>query len=259
MSFFKKLKSNEIRFRCNICGKSNYKSLDTLSREISSCDKCKSTVRMRAIIYVLSIELFGKSIILPEFPNDKNIVGIGMSDWIEYANRLSSAFSYTNTFYHQEPKLDITSIPKNLHNSYDFIISSDVFEHVLSPVSIAFENAYKLLKKQGILIFTVPYTKEGKNTKEHFGILNNFEILQQEDKYILKDIDKSGNLKTYNNLVFHGGPGSTLEMRVFSEKSLMNELKKANFSYVKIYNEAFLPYGIYWDKINWSLPIAVRH
>ena len=61
----------------------------------------------------------------------------------------------------------------------------------------------------------------------------------------------------FNNLIFHGGPGSTLEMRVFSERSLMNELEKSGFKNVAIYGQPFLEYGINWG-VDWSLPIAAR-
>jgi len=244
-------------FQCNVCGVKNVSEIKDLSREVASCDSCGSTVRMRSIVHVLSMELFGESLVLTDFPVNKDMHGIGMSDWDGYAKPLTEKFDYKNTYYHQEPKLDITSISEEQINTLDFIISTDVYEHVLSPVSLAFENTKKLLKKDGVFVFTVPYTKEGEETKEHFGELNDFEIVEKDNKYILKDVDKNGVLREFDDLIFHGGPGSTLEMRVFSEKSLMRELENSGFDYIKIYKEPFLKYGIHWD-VDWSLPIAVR-
>ena len=248
---------DKVKFNCNICGAYNVTNLNNLSREIASCYGCGSTVRMRSIVHVLSMELFGESHILKDFPENKNIKGVGMSDWDGYANPLASKLDYTNTYFHQEPMLDVTDISKDEFETLNFIISSDVYEHVLYPVSRAFENTKNLLKNDGVFVFTVPYTKEGDETVEHFGELNDFEITKQNGTYVLKDIDKSGNEKIYNNLVFHGGPGTTLEMRVFCEKSMLNELKSAGFSDVKIYSDNYMEYGIYCD-VDWSLPVAAR-
>jgi len=247
-----------VKFQCNICGCKNIVEKSSLSREVASCDGCESTVRMRSIIHVLSMELFGKSMLLNEFPDDKNINGIGMSDWDGYAKPLTKKFSYTNTFYHQEPKLDITNISDEQKNTMNFIISTDVYEHVLCPVSRAFENTKKLLKNNGVFVFTVPYSKEGDETLEHFGELNDFEIIETNDKYKLVDFDKDGVKREFNDLIFHGGPGSTLEMRVFSEKSLLRELENSGFTYINIYNEPYLKFGIYTDE-DWSLPLAARY
>ncbi|MGH9903496.1 MAG: hypothetical protein ACRD68_16940, partial [Pyrinomonadaceae bacterium] len=79
---------------------------------------------------MLSTELFGESLALTDFPERRDISGIGMSDWDGYAAPLALKLGYQNTYYHQEPKLDITSIEPALESTLDFIISSDVFEHV---------------------------------------------------------------------------------------------------------------------------------
>lgn len=249
---------NVLGFQCNICGDQSMAEIANLSREVASCDSCGSTVRMRSIVHVLSMELFGESLVLTNFPEDKNIHGVGMSDWDGYSIPLAEKLDYTNTFYHQEPKLDITSINTDQENSLDFIVSSDVYEHVLYPVSIAFENTKRLLKKSGVFVFTVPYTKDGDETVEHFGLLNNFEIVKTGNEYTLKDKNNKGEIREFNDLVFHGGPGSTLEMRVFSEKSLIQELESSGSTYIKIYKEPYLKYGIY-SEANWSLPMAVRY
>ena len=243
-------------YQCNICGKLCKSKISGLQREESSCTGCGSTVRMRAIIHVLSMELFGKSLVIRDFPVRPDVTGMGMSDWDGYAIPLSRKFSYKNTYYHKEPKLDITSIDSSLEGTLDFIISSDVFEHVLPPVSIAFENARKILKPGGVLIFSVPYTKDG-TTIEHFPDLYKYEIIKKGDGYILKNITRDGVEQMFDNLVFHGGAGATLEMRVFSESSLKEDFAKAGFSNIKIYKDPDFDHGIYWNQ-DLSLPIAAR-
>ena len=139
---------------------------------------------------------------------------------------------------------------------FDFIISSDVFEHVPPPVSIAFANARKLLKPGGVLVFTVPYIKDGK-TREHFPDLYKYEIIKKGSRCFLKNTTRDGVEQIFDNLVFHGGAGATLEMRVFSESSLREEFAKAGFNNITIYREPDFDHGIYWPN-DWSLPIAAR-
>ncbi len=245
-----------LRYRCNICGQPCETKTTELGRETPSCLGCGSTVRMRAIIHMLSMELFGESLALPDFPIRPDITGIGMSDWDGYAIPLAHKVGYKNTYYHQEPKLDITSIDPSLEGTLDFIISSDVFEHIVPPVSIAFENARKLLKPDGVLIFTVPYSQDGK-TWEHFPDIYNYEILKINDRPILKNKARDGREQVFDNLVFHGGSGATLEMRVFSEAGLMDEFKKSGFRKVRLYKDPHFAHGVYWIH-DWSLGMTAR-
>ena len=247
-----------INFQCNICGTFCQSPLSNLGREIPCCPVCGSTGRMRSIIHILSIELFGDSLILPDFPENMNINGIGMSDWFGYANPLAKKLAYTNTFYHQEPRLDIKSIDKSQENSYDFIISSDVFEHIEPPISIAFDNLFKLLKAGGVTVFSVPYILQGEEIVERFPDLYNYSIEKTENgQFFLNNSTKEGKVQTFDNLIFHGGEGFTVEMRLFSKKSLINSFYKAGFQKIQIYDEPVLKYGIFW-KDPWSLPLSAR-
>ena len=69
-----------IRFRCNICDRINTARLGTLERDNPSCDRCGSSVRLRAIVQVLTTELFGESMSLSQIkPSGPEIKGIGLS------------------------------------------------------------------------------------------------------------------------------------------------------------------------------------
>ena len=96
-------------FKCNICG--NYNISGQMDREFPSCNNCRSSVRMRSIIHILSVELFGVSIPLIDFPQRLDITGLGISDWDGYARILSQKTGYTNTFFDTDPKLDIPVLP----------------------------------------------------------------------------------------------------------------------------------------------------
>src|SRR5258708_3912358 len=176
-------RSSFLHFRCNVCGRKTSFPGDQLSRELSSCVYCGSNVRWRSVIHALSTELFGASLAIPDFPKRPDLVGIGLSDWDGYAKGLAEKLSYTNTYYHQEPLLDITSVAPSQYGRYDFIISTDVFEHISPPISKAFENARRLLKPNGVMIFTVPYV-EGE-TREHYPELHRFSIQKKGDTWMV--------------------------------------------------------------------------
>lgn len=229
-----------------------------LSREEVSCKACGSTVRMRGMMYALSIALFGRAIALPDFPDRKDLVGKGMSDWEGYANPLSQKLNYINTYYHMAPKLDITAIITQDEQSVDFLLSTDVFEHVAPPVSIAFENARKMLKPGGAFIFSVPYSLEGE-TQEHFPNLHEFEIETRDGKRTLINRTRDGRIEEYSDLIFHGSSvgGETLEMRVFSETGLLKDMQQSGFKDIQIMREPYFEFGIYWP-VPWSVPIIAR-
>jgi SAM-dependent methyltransferase len=213
------------------------------------------------MIHVLSTELFGESLAIPDMDTNRDITGIGMTDWGGYALPLAEKFSYKNTYYHQEPKLDITDpdLDPALHGTADFIISSDVFEHIAPPISVAFENLSKLLKPKGVVVFSVPYGKQDK-TIEHFPELYNYRIIKKKGSHILKNVTREGVIENFDNLTFHGGQGATLEMRFFSESSLIEEFTRVGLGDVTIYDAPDFRHGIYskhWKQGS-SLPMSAQ-
>jgi len=257
MSLFEKKYTNgTLHFRCNICGSKSTVLAAALSREVPSCQQCGSTVRMRGMIHALSSALFYKSIAIPDFIENKQLLGKGMSDWDGYAKPLAQKLGYINTYYHKEPRLDITRISREDESSVDFLISTDVFEHVNPPVSRAFENARAMLRNNGAFIFSVPYTLTG-NTLEHFPNLFDYRVEIRDRKKVLFNISREGKVEEFDDLVFHGGEGETLETRVFSLPDMLEELNRAGFSDVKIMTEPCFEHGIYWPQ-PWSLPIVAR-
>ena len=244
-------------FCCNVCGKPSLTDVRRLTRETATCQICGSTARVRAIIRVLSTELFDDNLLLPDFPLRREIRGLGMTDWEGYAVKLAEKFDYRNTYYHQEPRLNISaaSILSELMGN-DFVISSEVLEHVAPPVSRAFENVWKMLKPGGVLVLTVPYGLQAE-TIEHFPELYEFTIVEKDGSFVLRNNTKAGVVQEFTDLVFHGGPGSTLEMRVFSENALIQHLKDAGFADIKIHRPADLVHGIWWPE-PWALPLSAR-
>lgn len=250
-----------VKFKCNICSSANEVISTILTREEASCSSCGSTVRMRAMVQILTAELFGKSMSIDEIsPPRPDIVGIGMSCWDGYANRLAHKIKYINTYYHQEPFLDITNVGNKMAKSLDFVVSTDVFEHVAPPISKAFKNARRLLKENGVFIISVPFDRPGEAnaaTKEWFPNLHNWKLEEEDGQWVLHNITRYGTVERFDNLCFHGGPGTTLEMRLFSEASLISELVSAGFNDITIYSRPHLDLGIHWPN-GCSIPIAAR-
>jgi SAM-dependent methyltransferase len=245
-----------MEFVCNICGGVN-RPAKPLDRESASCASCGSNVRLRSLMYVLSMELFGTELPVPDFPRVKSLHGLGMTDFSQYASRLAEKFDYKNTFYDREPRFDIGNPPHEQLGTLDFLISSEVFEHVLPPAESAFRNAFELLKPNGMLILSVPYSVEPSMT-EHYPDLHQFGFAQIGDEVVLVNRTRGGQMQVFEKPVFHrSGAGEALEMREFNESDLKRMLAAAGFTEIKIYAESYAPFGIAQSE-SWSLPIAAR-
>lgn len=244
-------------FLCNVCGtRVSGMPFLGLGREGPSCNGCGSSVRMRSIVHALSTRLFGRSLPLPDFPIRKDLVGVGLSDWPGYAEALKEKLSYTNTFYHQEPLLDIVHPSKEWLGVCDFLISSDVFEHIPPPVSRGFVNSYNLLKPGGLLLLTVPYG-DNSRTVEHFPELHTYKLVQLGGDYVLVNRTRDGRFELHTNLVFHGGPGDTLEIRQFALGDTLKLLEAVGFADVQVHEEQVPEWGIILQH-RFGLPITAR-
>lgn len=245
-----------IVFHCNLCGARARLKLDALQRETPSCPSCGSTVRFRAVAHLVVRELTGENATLPALSPRPAIAGIGLSDVNAYAKPLARVFDYRQTYFHKAPRLDITAIDEADEGRYDFLIASEVFEHIAPPVGRAFVNARRLLKPGGLFVMTVPFSLDA-DTVEHFPGLHDWSLGKVGGVWLLVNKTAEGLLETHRDLVFHGGPGTTLEMRVFARDALLAEFERAGFVDVRIASEPYLPFGIHWPE-PWSVPIVAR-
>ena len=243
-------------FVCNICGTENHDNLSGFDRESANCSSCGSNIRVRGLMRILSLELFGVAVTLPELPRVKSLRGIGMTDFGPYASLLGQKFDYKNTFYDRPPRLDICNPPPENFGKYDFVISSEVFEHV-TVAALALGNACQLLKPNGVLVLSVPYSVES-SMNEHFPDLHQFALARVGESLVLVNRTRSGELQMFENLTFHGGgAGKALEMREFNESSLRDMLSEAGFQQVRVYPDNDPGFGILYAQA-WSLPIGAR-
>ena len=248
-----------LRFQCNICSTWCTVSVDQLSREVPSCPRCDSTPRLRAMARSLAVATTGAARRLDELP--KTLRGIGLSDHPRMATFLSRHLDYQNTAFHQEPLLDITRPTPDRLSQYDFLLSSDVFEHVVPPVQLAFDGAFAVLKPGGWFVLSVPCMPTGTavGTTEHFPDLHEWTVERDESgARKLINVTTTGERQEFSNLVYHGGDGETLEMRLFEEQSLIRNLELAGFDQISVRDESDLSYGISWGNQRFSVPVIAR-
>jgi SAM-dependent methyltransferase len=242
-----------VTFTCNICGARN--QVESMVTEPATCS-CGSNVRVRALIHLLSMELFGESLMLRDFPRLKSIRGIGMTDKECYAQILAEKFDYTNTHYDREPRLDITEPHPQLAGAYDFILAADVLEHIAPPIERALEEMCRLLKPNGFLGVTI-YCQPGDQMREHFPDLNQYLIVTLGDSNVLINRRRDGALEVRDDVVFHGGSGVTLEMREFGITGLRSSLLAAGFRDIHLLAAEIPEIGVVFGQVV-SQPLIAR-
>jgi hypothetical protein len=114
-----------------------------------------------------------------------------------------------------------------------------------------------LRKPGGVLVFTVPFSLDA-DTVEHFPELHDWRLEQlDEGRWRLHNVTADGRAQSFDDLVFHGGPGSTLEMRLFSRAALERAFAAAGFARMRIAAEPCPRFGIEWFQ-SWSVPIVAH-
>jgi hypothetical protein len=242
-----------VAFACNVCGAWN--EVEHFATEPATCP-CGSNVRIRALIHLLSLELFGRSIPLTEFPKLKSIRGLGMSDKDCYAGALAEKFDYTNTFYDREPRFDSSRRDESLWGQYDFVLSADVLEHVGPPVETTLEQLCRMLKPRGFLGVTI-FCAPSDRMREHFPELNEYRVVPLGGSHVLINRRSDGTLEIRDDLIFHGGTGATLEMREFGATALREKLCAAGFREVEFLVENLPEIGVFFDH-DVSQPLVAR-
>ena len=156
---------------CKCCGtikKIKIKSENL--REDCICKKCSSSTRKRHIA-IIFLELLQKKFNL----KINSLTTIPFTEGIKIYNlesygALHTCLKHTKDYVCSEYfgseddfgkshngilNVDLMNTPFK-DNSFDYIISSEVFEHIPHPYK-AFKETYRILKKGGAHIFTIPY------------------------------------------------------------------------------------------------------
>ena len=194
---------------CNICNQpSRFREPHYESPELPSCSGCGSNVRFRWLVWRLSRELFGRSLRLSAFPHDKSIKGIGLTDPDCIARVLRERLSYQNTYLTTEPRLDIRSDPSP-SGAVDFLIASEVFEHIEPPVSRAFSNAASFLKRPGVFLLTVPWVWNG--YPEHaIPELYDWKLDREGGRWLVLNRKPNGDVERFYDMVWDDSAGPSI-------------------------------------------------
>ncbi len=231
-------------FVCHLRGQSLVSPTAVVRRrEGSSCYHCGVTQQLRCLVHVRSVKLFGRSLPLPEFSASDHR-GPGLSDGFMLASRLKRRLDYSSTFYHRRRRLDITAPWSDSQRTRDFVISSDVLEHVAPPVSRAIENTFKLLNPAGMQVLTAPFSAGLQETVEHFPNLYDYRLIKSGGQRTLINRTREGKEARLQERVFLGGQGASLEMRQFSEAGVVRELTRAGFTKIQFNRQEVPEYGI---------------
>jgi SAM-dependent methyltransferase len=156
--------------KCPVCGQiSIMKNLkkDLLIRECCNCIICNSKNRQRQIAYVLTQRMGVKSLVELSRKSEAFIFNTETNGPLH--KMLDKAKHYVCSEYlgtHYKSGEIIDGIRnedlQNLSfdkNSFDIVISADVFEHISHPYK-AHKEIYRVLKPNGRHIFTVPFYQE---------------------------------------------------------------------------------------------------
>jgi SAM-dependent methyltransferase len=166
---------------------------------------------------------------ITDLPRDWSRRGVGLSDAPPLSPALASRFFYTNTFYHQYPHLDITNPPPELDGELDFIVCSDVLEHIpYLLIEPALAGLLRCLRPRGVAVITVPVA--GERTYEYYPGLTEFELVEQESRPpVVNWTDTAGVRHTDTSPDMHDGGGLTLTFRLWGPKDVEARLLSAGF------------------------------
>ncbi len=216
-------------------------AIGQFERERSVCRICKSTARERAVAKAMR-----QAMVLR--PNAERVIGVSDGKWMaRFATKLFGD-RYSNHHYHQEPRLDIVEPDQSLFNSADIASCCEVLEHIEPPANRAFVGLFNILKPGGIAVLSVPHTRAGDVHAEHFPVMTNTK-LEMEPSPTWTGYTPDGKFHSFGDLIFHGGLGSTLEFRMYSEDSFRRHLEDAGFTIIEVLTNDRL-HGIVWGP--WS-------
>lgn len=182
---------------CNIC--CNPQSFDLNNnwpRDLTRCNNCCSSVRERAVKYILD-KLY-PDLLLPKI-HESSPAGSLHKLLSSFPNYSYSFFfnNVENGQYNSENLLcaNLECLPFE-DNSFDLLLTMDVFEHIFNPL-IALKEIYRVLKPGGYYIMTVPI-ENFNNPTEKTCLINENNVVT----HIPTGISQSKNIK----LEYHGNP-----------------------------------------------------
>lgn len=177
---------------CPICQKNSiFLAMGAWLREDLKCVRCKSSSRQRAVVDYIArtFPALGKMHIYEPSPTQPST---------DYLRRYSAqhTWSYypaTSHSGHADDSLnqDLQSLSYD-DNSFDLVVSQDVFEHIADPRK-AFSELARVLKPGGSHVFTIPWYP-GRRTERRAKMVDNETVHLQSPEYHSDPYDDNGAL-----------------------------------------------------------------
>jgi SAM-dependent methyltransferase len=183
---------------CPICEKNVYfiKREDWL-RDYYFCLECRSIPRQRAMANALNLYY-------PDWRNLEIHESSPAGPCSDYIRANCSGYTQSHFFPDVAPgELKYNIRCENLEqltfadNSFDIIITQDVFEHILNPDK-GFKEINRVLKAGGAHIFTIPWYPQIKETVQRAKFVDNEIKYLEEPVYHGNPIDAKGSLVTFD-------------------------------------------------------------
>jgi len=161
---------NDITIHCSVCGHIGPVSRagEKSTREAYRCSQCRCSLRFRDQASLI-IDEYG----LGMATNLEELVGMGLLDKVRvyeaafggpYKRRIQQIPHYISSYFWEDLKPgeskdgirceDLTKLTFP-SDSFDLVITSDIFEHVFNPDQ-AFSEIFRVLSHGGVHIFTIP-------------------------------------------------------------------------------------------------------
>ena len=211
-------------WECILCSALNSEENEYI-REASCCISCGSTWRARAVTLATITGLGYEPTPLSRINSDWSRIGLGISDDINVSSRLSGKFFYSNSYFDTFPNLDLRKVPEVAKAKFEFVICSDVLEHIDTDLELAVSGLKNLLNENGFAVISVPVDGDHGHLEFYPGLISfsiKDDIVTWNDQNNMphKDIDPE----------FHGGRGQNLAFRKFSDNTIEDLLLKCGFN-----------------------------
>ncbi|MSX34844.1 MAG: methyltransferase domain-containing protein [Actinobacteria bacterium] len=211
---------------CALCGHRDA-ALTQPIREGESCPRCGSSWRTRATALLIMRGLGIEPRPMLELEPDHRRHGLGISDNPEMARFFYRCFNYSNSQLDVHPIVDLLNPQSSMQGLYDFVICSDVLEHVPPSAERAIASLASFLRPGGIAMVSVPVS--GGETEEYYPDITDWSMLDGE----LHWTDASGASHIDNDPEIHGGDGLTIAFRTWGAEDFERAVLSNGFSSIE--------------------------
>jgi SAM-dependent methyltransferase len=202
------LKTKRMPIKCPVCGSFSLAYIpDDDFRENYRCTKCSASNRQRQVAFVLCNAIANNKIKSLNDLSEASHLSIYNTETYgslhHYLSRLKGyvcsdyfgpeykSGDYVNNIMHQD--LMALSIQDNL---FDYVITTDVFEHIPEPY-VAYQEVYRVLKPGGRHIFTVPFYQTEIQDEKRAAIDDDGKIIYYKDPWYHIDPLRPEGILTY--------------------------------------------------------------